>query len=731
MASANGETHNIPIELFESRYGLKVEQYAFRNDDGGAGEFRGGKGLVLDYRVASDEAFLTYATSRSERPPWAMRGGRPGSLNSVKVLRQDGAVEKYDMCTRVRVARGDPRSHAGLTDCNAQAVNPTCGVAFFSSRAGQIQSSRGRFMNISGQLHRRAADFSTLITWSDRVRKALPVSTLVMAMLSCLSACGGGNGNGYLGNAGPPLELFSFAGTTGVFVAWADPSSGNYASAPIGSFAGKKQVLHGSIDFLTGANLGQPAGMEIYKGSDGYIHAVDLTTFGSPAPQQISTESAATVDDICSFTGTAAPGANYDYAGIYFAADLQVTTNSSYFYRLPGPDGVCDTPDDIVHMVKTGMSPTDAPIVVSGMPVTTVHTSLGGISGFVIKSGANLALVDSNFANPVVLGTFATPINVAVALPVSTTQGYPTGQLFVVDGNIVSVNYEAHTTSAALFSIPNWTPTDAAALFAAAPSTLYFSISLPATTTAAESATIYAMPANGSAAPVVVDTEVGHVAGLQFPVQSSNLIYGIEDPAFALYALPSAGGPVVTLMSGVENSGNFTATATSVYYTTWAGSFDSTTNVSTRSGTQSGIVGVNGTVVQAPLANSMFISGGEEFPWPDDTTTTQTPYETVFQVTGLSPVTVANATTGEEYIDDGVSGGTLTAIDTTSNQTAATIGTLPSGTATFLSGTFRGYGHTGFIEATTAISTQDPATRDLYLLNSQQPNSLTQVTNNL
>lgn len=104
---ANGETYNIPIELFESRYGLKVEQYAFHNDDGGAGEFRGGKGLVLDYRVTSDEAFLTYATSRSERPPWAMRGGRPGSLNGAKVLRHDGSVEKYDMCTRVRVAKGE------------------------------------------------------------------------------------------------------------------------------------------------------------------------------------------------------------------------------------------------------------------------------------------------------------------------------------------------------------------------------------------------------------------------------------------------------------------------------------------------------------------------------------------------------------------------------------------------------------------------------------------------
>jgi N-methylhydantoinase B len=104
---ANGETYNIPTELFESRYGLKVEQYAFHNDDGGAGERRGGKGVVLDYRVTADEVFVTYATSRSRVPPWGLRGGQPGSLNSLKVIKADGTVDTYEMCTRVRVAKGD------------------------------------------------------------------------------------------------------------------------------------------------------------------------------------------------------------------------------------------------------------------------------------------------------------------------------------------------------------------------------------------------------------------------------------------------------------------------------------------------------------------------------------------------------------------------------------------------------------------------------------------------
>ena len=559
------------------------------------------------------------------------------------------------------------------------------------------------------------------------------VPTLCVAMLSALAGCGGGHGgygNPYYG--GPPPQLTSYAGTTGVFAAWANPASGVFSAASMGSFAGKRQVLHGSIDYLTGASLGQPAGMEIYKGSDGHIYALDLTTIGAPDPQQVSAESAATVDDACSFTGTTAfAGADYGYAGVYFAADLHTTTNSSYFYRLPGPDGVCGTPDDIIHMVKTGMALNAAPLTAASMPVATVNTVEGGILGFVAISGAELVLVDSNFANPVVLGTFGAPIGVAVALPVGTTQGYPTGQLFVVDGNIVYVNYTAHTTSAALFAIPNWTPANAAAAFAASPTTLYFSINMPATPTQAAAASLYAMPADGSAAPLAVDSEAGSIAELEFPVQSNDLIFSVRNPAYVIRALPAAGGVALTLMSSTDNDGTFTATAGSVYYSTWVGTTDSATETVTRSGTQSGIVGVNGSVVLAPVADSTFVSGGEQLPWPDDTTTTQTAYKTMFQVTNLSPVTVTNPSSGVQYVDDGVSGGTLVAIDAASNQVGAVIGRLPVGTAAFLSGTFRGYGDTGFLEATTAISTQDPATRDLYLLNSQSAYSLTRVTGNL
>lgn len=104
---ANGETFNIPCELFESRYAIEVDQYAFHNEDGGAGQFRGGKGVVLDYRVTAEEAFLTYAASRSVVRPWALAGGQEGSNNYAEIHRADGSVERHTMCTTVAAKRDE------------------------------------------------------------------------------------------------------------------------------------------------------------------------------------------------------------------------------------------------------------------------------------------------------------------------------------------------------------------------------------------------------------------------------------------------------------------------------------------------------------------------------------------------------------------------------------------------------------------------------------------------
>ena len=168
------------------------------------------------------------------------------------------------------------------------------------------------------------------------MRRQLSSIALGAAIAATLAACGGGSDDGY-GGPGPGPTLDSYVGTTGVFVAWADDLSATYTASTLNTYAGKKQSLHGSIDYTNGTSLGQPAGVEIYKGSSGNIYEVDLTVAGTPTPQQVSSEAQATIDDTCTLSGTAVTGANYDYVGVYFTADLQSPTNSSYVYRLPGP----------------------------------------------------------------------------------------------------------------------------------------------------------------------------------------------------------------------------------------------------------------------------------------------------------------------------------------------------------------------------------------------------------
>jgi N-methylhydantoinase B len=103
----NGETFNIPVELAESRYGFEIDQYAFHTEDGGAGEFMGGRGVVLDYRITADEAFMTYAATRTEARPWSLAGGLEGSTNYAELIRTDGSRERFTMCTRARALKGE------------------------------------------------------------------------------------------------------------------------------------------------------------------------------------------------------------------------------------------------------------------------------------------------------------------------------------------------------------------------------------------------------------------------------------------------------------------------------------------------------------------------------------------------------------------------------------------------------------------------------------------------
>ena len=114
FSAIHGHTFNCPAEVAEARYGLYVDRLALDDGPGGEGEHRGGKGIVLDYRVRSNGCFLTCAYTRNRHPPWAVAGGHTGSPNRVVVIRSTGEVEEHAVVTLLEVNEGDViRIHTG------------------------------------------------------------------------------------------------------------------------------------------------------------------------------------------------------------------------------------------------------------------------------------------------------------------------------------------------------------------------------------------------------------------------------------------------------------------------------------------------------------------------------------------------------------------------------------------------------------------------------------------
>ncbi len=107
LSCGSGESYNIPIEIREMRYGIEVGQYAFHNEGGGYGEFQGGNGQYLDYKIVSDGAHVTAAFLGEKTKTWGMKGGHDGSYNYFKIIRKDGTEERKSLGTNIYLEKGD------------------------------------------------------------------------------------------------------------------------------------------------------------------------------------------------------------------------------------------------------------------------------------------------------------------------------------------------------------------------------------------------------------------------------------------------------------------------------------------------------------------------------------------------------------------------------------------------------------------------------------------------
>ena len=538
-----------------------------------------------------------------------------------------------------------------------------------------------------------------------------------------LTGCDDGHGGYYNGGGGGQGPIVQFvAPTDSVFVAATDPNNPTNTYGPnAGTWAGARLFITANVSANSPTTTHQADFAQMYKSNNGHLYATGLQVAGLPSPAQVSSESSATIDDLCSLNGANTTlGTDVNYVAITSYVDYANPLNSVYFYRKPGASGACGTSMDTVSMVYLGMGPNDAPISAL-MPMAVVHDPhSGAITGFVVNEGTAITMYDENFANRTVIYTPTTAISVAYSLANSGVTA--TGGLFVLDGNIVYIDYTQGSVSAPLFTVPNWDPTKRFANSANG-TTEFFAVntSNEAATPVVPTSAVYSMPLNGSAAPTLLGSESGSIGEVTVAIYGTTVAWSVVPPAgvYTIRTSTGAGATPVTAFTSTGNAGTFVATATDIYYTTETEAAPTPTTV-TYTNTQTGIVAMSGAVVEAPVLNSRFVAEERDdngSVWID-----------IIRARNLSPVTVAETANGKTYTEDGISGATLEVVDTATNAVTVTLGIMPAGTVMSGSGTL--ISSAGYLDGLNVNSTGDPATRDLIYIDTSQANSLQVLISN-
>jgi len=83
---------NTPIEALEYAYPFRVRRYSYRVGSGGAGQFRGGDGLIREVEVLTPVQ-LTLIAERRRFRPYGLQGGEDGAPGAAWIVKAGGAGE--------------------------------------------------------------------------------------------------------------------------------------------------------------------------------------------------------------------------------------------------------------------------------------------------------------------------------------------------------------------------------------------------------------------------------------------------------------------------------------------------------------------------------------------------------------------------------------------------------------------------------------------------------------
>lgn len=99
MFLGNGDAPNTPVEIVEARYPVLVTRYTFNPEHRGVGRFRGGYGVIRDYRILEDHIYLQTSTENNRHPMWGLEGG--GDAGETVVVINEGTPRQVTLDDRV------------------------------------------------------------------------------------------------------------------------------------------------------------------------------------------------------------------------------------------------------------------------------------------------------------------------------------------------------------------------------------------------------------------------------------------------------------------------------------------------------------------------------------------------------------------------------------------------------------------------------------------------------
>jgi len=87
-------TSNLPVEAIEMEYPLRVEEYSFVENSGGAGKYRGGLGIRRIIRPIAHKCEFSGVGERFKHSPWGVFGGKPGKPGKFFIKHKNGKITK-------------------------------------------------------------------------------------------------------------------------------------------------------------------------------------------------------------------------------------------------------------------------------------------------------------------------------------------------------------------------------------------------------------------------------------------------------------------------------------------------------------------------------------------------------------------------------------------------------------------------------------------------------------